>query len=92
MNLVRTRAGLPARAGLDKATFALALENERKFEFFLEGRRWFDLVRTRRFQVVMNTYFKDNGLNFTVADHETLMPVPLREIDINPNLGQNLGY
>ena len=92
LNLVRSRAGLPAKTGLNKAAFTLALENERKFEFFLEGHRWFDLARTGRFQVVMNQYFKDNGLSFTVADHEVLMPVPLREIDINPNLGQNPGY
>jgi hypothetical protein len=92
INMVRSRAGLPALTGLTQPNFALALENERKFEFFLEGHRWFDLIRTGRFEIVMNKYFKDNGLNFTVAAHEILMPVPLREIDINPNLGQNPGY
>jgi hypothetical protein len=92
INLVRSRAGLAALSGLGKAEFALAMEEERRVEFFLEGHRWFDLVRTGRALVVMNKYFKDNGLSFTVAEHEVLMPIPLREIDINPNLGQNPGY
>ncbi|KAA0992858.1 RagB/SusD family nutrient uptake outer membrane protein [Dyadobacter aurulentus] len=92
INMVRSRAGVPALAGLSKANLALALEKERQVELFLEGHRWFDLVRTGRLQTVMNKYFQDAGLSFTVADHETLMPIPLREIDINPNLGQNSGY
>jgi len=92
INLVRTRAGLPALNSMDKADFQLAMERERRVEFFLEGHRWFDLVRTGRAQDVINKYFKDNGLSFTVAAHELIMPIPLREIDINPKLGQNPGY
>lgn len=92
LNLVRDRAGLQALSGRSKAEFALVLEKERRAEFFLEGHRWFDLVRTGRIQVVMNTYFQDLGLNFSVADHELIMPIPLREIDIDPNLQQNPGY
>ncbi|TDB67430.1 RagB/SusD family nutrient uptake outer membrane protein [Arundinibacter roseus] len=92
INQVRERAGLAPLAGLSKAQLTLAIEQERKVEFFLEGHRWFDLLRTGRLQVVLNDYFRQNGLAFTVADHELLMPIPLREIDINPNLGQNPGY
>ncbi len=92
INLVRARAGLKPLAALTKTDLTLALEQERKVEFFLEGHRWFDLVRTGRVQTVMNKYFQDNGLSFTVADHELIMPIPLREIDINPKLGQNPGY
>ncbi|HEV7346965.1 RagB/SusD family nutrient uptake outer membrane protein [Telluribacter sp.] len=92
LNMVRNRAGLQPLSGLSKSEIALALEQERRVEFFLEGHRWFDLVRTGRLQAVMNKYFQDNGLKFTVANHELLMPIPLREIDINPNLGQNPGY
>jgi hypothetical protein len=92
LNMVRERAGLDALDGLSKNDFALALEQERRLEFFLEGHRWFDLVRTGRAQTVMNSYFTNNGLNFSVEDHELLMPVPQRELDINPNLKQNPGY
>ncbi len=92
INQVRKRAGLPALAGLTKAELTLALGRERRVEFLLEGHRWFDLLRTGRALEVMNAYFKKEGLKFTMAAHEVLMPIPLREIDINPNLGQNPGY
>lgn len=92
LNMVRDRAYLPPLSGLSKSDFQLAIEQERRVEFFLEGHRWFDLARTGRLQVVMNTYFQDNGLNFSVADHEWIMPIPLREIDIDPDLQQNPGY
>lgn len=92
INQVRNRAGLPDLGGLSQPKFALALERERRVEFFLEGHRWFDLVRTGRAQVALNQYFQEQGLNFSVADHELIMPIPLREIDIDPNLEQNPGY
>lgn len=92
LNVVRQRAGLTPLSGLSKAEFTLALEKERRVEFLLEGHRWFDLIRTGRAEAVLNKYFKDNGLSFTVAPHELIMPIPLREIDINPKLGQNPGY
>ncbi|MEI6137622.1 MAG: RagB/SusD family nutrient uptake outer membrane protein [Mariniphaga sp.] len=92
LNMIRTRAGLPSLSGLSKADFALALEKERRVEFLLEGQRWFDLIRTGRFQTVMNKHFIDKKLNFTVQDYELLMPIPQKERDINPNLKQNTGY
>ena len=92
LNLVRNRAGLPSLEGLSKADFTLALEKERRVEFLCEGHRWFDLVRTGRAKTVLNQYFQNNGLNFTVDDDELLMPIPQSERDINPNLEQNPGY
>jgi hypothetical protein len=50
------------------------------------------LVRTGRAKTVLNQYFQNNGLNFTVDDDELLMPIPQSERDINPNLEQNPGY
>lgn len=92
LNMVRERADLLPLSGLSKEDFALALERERRVEFFLEGHRWFDLVRTERLDDVMNAYFQSEGLSFTVAAHEWVMPIPLREIDIDPDLEQNPGY
>lgn len=92
LNLVRNRAGLDDLEGLSQQEFALAMEQERKVEFFLEGHRWFDLVRTGRLQLVVNRYFMDKGLSFSVEEHEWIMPIPLREIDIDQNLEQNPGY
>ncbi|MEQ9437420.1 MAG: RagB/SusD family nutrient uptake outer membrane protein [Cyclobacteriaceae bacterium] len=92
LNRVRDRAGLPSLSGLSGSDFALALEQERRVEFLGEGHRWFDLVRTGRAQTVLNDYFADKGLNFSVAENELLMPIPQNEIDIDPNLVQNTGY
>ncbi|WP_339923813.1 RagB/SusD family nutrient uptake outer membrane protein [uncultured Cyclobacterium sp.] len=92
LNLVRERAGLTGLSGLDQEALALALAQERRVELFLEGHRWFDLVRTGKLLTEMNAYFARNNLNFEVQNYESIMPIPLREIDINPNLGQNTGY
>ena len=92
INLVRDRAGLADLSGLSKSDFAIALENERRVEFLHEGHRWFDLIRTGRAQTVINKYFEDIGLSFSLDDHELLMPIPQAEIDIDPNLKQNPGY
>lgn len=92
LNQVRDRAGLNDLAALSPEALALALEHERRVEFFLEGHRWFDLVRTGRLLAVMNDYFQRNNLSFRAEEHNLIMPIPLREIDINPNLGQNPGY
>jgi hypothetical protein len=40
----------------------------------------------------MNKYFTDNKMSFSVEDYELLMPIPQRELDIDPNLKQNTGY
>jgi hypothetical protein len=64
LNKVRTRAGLIGRIEADYITApdkTLAIENdilqERQFELFGEGKRWFDLVRTGRAITTMNNYF-----------------------------------
>jgi hypothetical protein len=92
LNQVRSRAGLESITETSQEELRLILENERRVEFLSEGHRWFDLVRTNRAQAVMNEYFVDKELNFTLEDHELLMPIPQNEIDIDPNLEQNIGY
>jgi tetratricopeptide (TPR) repeat protein len=92
LNMVRNRAGLPSVSELTKTQLTEALEKERRVEFLCEGHRWFDLVRTGRLITVMNKYFQDNGLNFSVKETELLMPIPQSERDIDPGLGQNPGY
>jgi starch-binding outer membrane protein, SusD/RagB family len=65
LNLVRTRAGLPAKtqgnanpllAVNSQADFRLAIEQERRVEFAGEAHRWFDLLRTNRAVAVMTTH------------------------------------
>lgn len=92
INATRNRAGLDDLSGLSKEEFALALEHERRVEFLSEGQRWFDLLRTGRTIEVINSYFQSIGANFSVTEEELLMPLPQRELDIDPNLEQNPGY
>lgn len=92
LNLIRDRADLPPVDGLTKEEFRLALEHERRVEFFLEGHRWHDLVRTGRALEVINAYWEARGLSFSLEPYELLMPIPSREISIDPNLDQNDGY
>lgn len=95
VNRIRTRAGVPALAAMSKADFALALEQERRWEFAVEGLRWHDLVRTGRALAVMNQFIKDNGIRLSrqLDEHDLLFPIPLQELQVNPGFWQqNTGY
>jgi hypothetical protein len=104
---VRTRAGLTTDNAIaaTQASMNLAIENERRFEFYTEGHRWFDLLRTGRLQTVMNAYFangaqwpaEESGWGNTpinsVSDYELLFPIPFLQVQLNPTkLIQNPGY
>src|SRR5690606_32751423 len=92
LSLVRERVGLPVYTTLDQEAMRIAIARERRLELAFEAHRWFDLVRTGRAKEVIDNYFDEKGLNFSVENHELLMPIPQREIDINPDLVQNTGY
>ncbi|GAA3512153.1 RagB/SusD family nutrient uptake outer membrane protein [Aquimarina addita] len=105
INEIRTRAGLANLTATDIAsTFStkLALERERRVEFAFENHRFFDLVRTGRALTVINQNFISefiyNDPNnpqkaaAPISDYQLKLPIPQREIDINPNLAQNIGY
>lgn len=85
INTLRARAGLSA---LDAVTLDIIL-NERRKELAFEGHRRMDLLR--------------NGLNLrrpgmaneaesAPGQPKTIFPVPVNELDLNPNLDQNTGY
>ncbi|MDD4426706.1 MAG: RagB/SusD family nutrient uptake outer membrane protein [Mariniphaga sp.] len=101
LNQVRSRAGLPDKTAnnpvdslkvANQIDFRLAIEKERRVEFVFEQQRWFDLIRTGRALTVVNNYFKNAGLNFTLEEYELLLPIPQAERDVTPELGQNTGY
>ncbi|RZM22379.1 MAG: RagB/SusD family nutrient uptake outer membrane protein [Pedobacter sp.] len=70
---------------------------ERRLEFCFEGLRFWDLVRTNKFDI-LNTYFTNNkvlvnGSTEQIKDYQKLFPVPQSILDINPSVyKQNPGY
>jgi len=89
INVIRTRAGLPALSpGLSKDQCLLAIEQERRIELFTEwGHRWFDLKRTNRVDTVLSAV---KGLNWQPADQ--FYPIPQSELETDVHLDQNPGY
>ena len=89
VNVIRSRAGLdPITGSLSKTEVLALIEKERKAELFTEwGHRWMDLKRTGHAQNILQPI---KGINWQASD--TLYPLPLSEIQNNPNLHQNPGY
>lgn len=94
-------ADLPA--GLSKADFQLAVENERMLELCFEGTRHMDLIRWGKYVSTMNdigneiatgggnqAYGGLGGKNVTVRN--LLYPIPSKELSINQKLNQNMGW
>ncbi len=88
INVIRSRAGLPDTEADGQASVLAAIEQERRIELFTEwGHRWFDLKRTGRADAVLAP-LKPNW-----EPTDVLFPIPLQEIENNPNLlPQNPGY
>ncbi len=86
INAIRNRAGLTDTPANDVNSLLLAIEQEKRFELFVEwGHRWFDLKRTNRAEAVLTG--KPN-----LDANDLLFPIPLQEILNNPNMTQNPGY
>jgi starch-binding outer membrane protein, SusD/RagB family len=85
LNQLRARAGLPASVAVTQDEIIAAIARERRIELAFEGHRWFDLKRTGRDIVKL-------PLTVPHTDRRILAPLPIREVDSNPNLVQNPGY
>lgn len=77
LNLIRDRSGLVPTTATTGADILLAIENENRVEFGLEGHRWFDLVRTGRAAAVL-------GITDT---RKYLLPIPVDQV--SADLPQN---
>jgi hypothetical protein len=87
LNTVRSRSSATARAPLNKASLLDFIYIERRLELAFEGQGSLDFLRLRRdvpahSVVPLQTW----GSNFMV------LPIPLYEIQKNPNLVPNPGY
>jgi len=89
LNVIRSRAGLPNYAGaMDQTAVLAAIIHERQVELFAEwGHRWLDLKRWGIATSVLSTNKK-----ITVSSNSLVYPIPLTELQQDPNLTQNPGY
>lgn len=87
LNVIRSRAGLGNTTATTQANILLAIEQERRIEFFAEyGHRWNDLRRTGRANAVLG------ALKAGWTANAALYPIPKSELNNNRNLTQNIGY
>ncbi|WP_460673404.1 RagB/SusD family nutrient uptake outer membrane protein [Larkinella ripae] len=90
INTVRKRAGLAdLKTGLSKDAFIDAVIQERAWEFFAEGDRWYDLTRTGKFLTVIPKAVNDVYPVRNVTAKNKYFPIPQDELNANPKLEQN---
>jgi hypothetical protein len=91
LNTIRSRAGLPNTTAGDAVSLLSAILHERHVELFTEwGHRWLDLKRTGTVDSVMSVVTPLKGGTWNL--NWKLYPIPLEEINRDPNLVQNPGY
>ena len=81
INQVRTRANMPAFTSLTLDD----IYNERGYELFAEASRRTDMIRFGKW----NEPWWEKGAS---EPYRALFPIPLQQINANPNLTQNPGY
>jgi len=92
LNVIRNRAGLPNYVGsTDKLSLEKAILHERQVELFTEwGQRWMDLKRSVSIDSIMAAVTLQKGGVWQNSD--SLYPLPLTDLQADPNLVQNPNY
>jgi hypothetical protein len=91
LNALRTRSGLSNTTATTQPTLLTAILQERRVELFTElGHRWLDMKRTSTIDATMNIVAPAKGTIWRSTS--SLYPIPLYDIQQNPNLSQNAGY
>ena len=96
VNQIRNRANLENTTASDTEMLN-AILLERRLELALESHRWDDLVRNDKVLETMNglqelNLISNQYVNYNMIEEKKLLPIPLGEIDRNPNLNQNPGH
>ncbi len=90
ISVVRKRAGLPdLQTGLSKDAFIEAVLQERAWEFFAEGDRWYDLSRTGKYLTVIPKAVNGVYPTRAVQAKNKYFPIPQDELNANLKLDQN---
>lgn len=99
VNLIRERANLGDLTGIpSQADFEHEVWLQRYFELCFENKMWFDMIRTLKVHNDVTGSWDDfvghkTVWNTTFSANQLLFPVPLQEIQVNPNLlPNNPGY
>lgn len=87
---VRDRAGLPELTpGMGAEEFINAVLQERSWEFFAEGDRWYDLTRTDKFMEVIPAAVSEYYPVRSPQPKNKYFPIPQDELNANTLLEQN---
>jgi hypothetical protein len=91
LNMIRNRAGLPSTSNSTQSVLRDEILRERRSELFTEwGNRWLDLRRVGKIDAIMQSAaILKNG---SWSSYDALFPIPLTELNYDPNLRQNPGY
>ncbi len=97
VNQVRARVGMPTvesveGSNLSQAQMVEVIRHERRVEFALEGMRFFDLKRWGQIQAAVQRAVADPVGPYNPVyrgRRSEVFPIPLGELDVNPNLVQN---
>ena len=97
LNKIRERAGLEPFTNTNKDVFIKEVWDQRYFELCYENKMWFDMLRTRLIRDdATGSYLPFLGYTTkwgkTYSETQLLFPLPLGEMQANPNLVQNPGY
>lgn len=97
VNQIRQRAQLLPIGTMAQDAFEMEVWTQRYLELAYEGKTWFDMLRTRKVRNDITGNFDEFVGHTTVwgktfTENQLLFPIPLREINNNPNLTQNKGF
>ncbi|MFT4205351.1 MAG: RagB/SusD family nutrient uptake outer membrane protein [Chitinophagaceae bacterium] len=105
LNMIRSRVGLADVSTTSQSELLTKILKERQLEFAFEWQRWNDLNRFGVTVTTMNnlgettyvcnddeTLSTGTSIDYDFDDNSTLLPIPLTELQANPNLTQNPGY
>lgn len=96
INQIRARVGMPdVELGLTKEEMREVIRHERHVEFPWESTRYFDLIRwgIAKDMIPQATLFGESrDSRVFIEPKHNLLPIPQKDIDLNPNLTQNPGY
>ncbi|MBE6309735.1 MAG: RagB/SusD family nutrient uptake outer membrane protein [Bacteroidales bacterium] len=85
-------ATIANKRGVEAPAATLAnIFDERRRELAFEGHGFFDFHRSQK-SVVRKDFHEDKNQNVAFPSYQWALPIPLHEMDVNPNMKQNEGY